>query len=60
MWLATMSLLTVWQRMPVSGAEIAPCLLALVIAHLPLCLWSGRGLYAAASSPLVIAQSFVL
>ena len=25
--------------MPVSGAEITPCLLALPVAHLPLCLW---------------------
>ena len=30
-WLATGSLLTVWWRMPVSEAEIAPCLLALAV-----------------------------
>ena len=24
-----------------SGAEIAPCFLALAVAHLPLCLWRG-------------------
>ena len=28
----------------VSGAEIAPCLPALAVAHLPLCLWPGEGL----------------
>jgi len=29
----------------ISGAEIvaAPCLLALIVASLPLCLWIGRG-----------------
>ena len=27
----------------ISGAEIAPCLLALVVAHLPLCLQLGDG-----------------
>ena len=27
----------------VSGIEIAPCLLALAVTRLPLCLWSGRG-----------------
>jgi len=33
----------------ISGAEIAaaPCLLALAVASLPLCLWVGRGWYAA-------------
>ena len=41
-WLATGSLLTVWWRMPVSGAEIAPCLPA--FTYLPLCLWLGDGL----------------
>ena len=46
--LATGHLLTVWWRMQVSGVEIAPCLLALAVAYLPLCLqWHGRGLYAA-------------
>ena len=39
-WLATGSLLTFWRRMPVSVTEIAaaPCLPALAVAHLPLCL----------------------
>ena len=37
-WLATGSLLTVRWRTPVSGAETVPCLLALVVARLPLCL----------------------
>ena len=43
----------------ISGAEIvaAPCLLALAITSLPLCLWVRGEL---ASSPLVFAQSFVL
>ena len=43
----------------VSGAEItaAPCLLALAVAHLPLCLSACMQL---ASSPLVFTQSFVL
>ena len=51
----------------VSGVEIAPCLLALAVACLPLCLqrwpgggvrvWAGPLLY---SSSLVFAQSFVL
>ena len=27
----------------VSGPEVAPGLLALAVAHLPLCLWSGEG-----------------
>ena len=48
MWLATRSLLTVWWKMLVSGAEIGavPCLLALAVACLSA---SGgvRGLYAA-------------
>jgi len=45
MWLATGSLLTVWWRIPVSGAEIASCLLALAVACLSLCLqqWGGEG-----------------
>ena len=45
MWLATGSLLTVWRRMLVSGAEIAPCLLALAVTYLPLCLqqWGSGG-----------------
>ena len=45
-WLATGSLLTVWWRMPVSGAEIgaAPCLLALAVTRLPLCLQEEDGL----------------
>ena len=39
----------------VSGAEIAvaPCLPALAVTHLPLCLWGERALYG--SSPLVFA-----
>ena len=38
----------------VSGAEIAasPCLLALVVPHLPLCLWGGRALYGSWLAPL--------
>ena len=40
--LATGSLLTVWWRMPVSGAETAPCLPALAGTYLPLCLWQGE------------------
>ena len=31
----------------ISGAEIAPCLLALAVTHLPLCLWQGMGQSAA-------------
>ena len=31
----------------ISGAEIAPCLLALAVTHLSLCLWLGRGRSAA-------------
>ena len=49
-WLATGSLLSVWWRMLVSGAEVgvAPCLPALAVTHLPLCLLrQGRSLYAA-------------
>ena len=42
-WLATGSLLTVWWRMPVSGAEIASHLPDLAIAHLPLCPWRVEG-----------------
>ena len=43
-WLATGSLLTVWWKMLVSGAKIvaAPCLLALAVPCLPLCLWCWR------------------
>ena len=64
-WLATGSLLRVWWRMLVSGAEIgaAPCLLALAMACLPLCLQLGLGevcCMQSASSPLVFAESFVL
>ena len=44
-WLATGSLLTVWWRMLVSGAELAPCLQALAVPCLPLCLRGGRTLY---------------
>ena len=43
MWLATGSLLTVWWRMPVSGAKIAPCLPDLAVTCLALCLWQGKG-----------------
>ena len=43
-WLATGSLLTVWWRKPISGAEIAPCLPALAVPHLPLCLRQGERL----------------
>ena len=50
-WLATGSLLTVWWKMPVPGVEtaVAPCLVALGVTCLPVCLWRavGRGLYAA-------------
>ena len=42
MWLATGSLLTVWRRMLVSGAEIAPCLQALDVTCLPFCLQLGE------------------
>ena len=63
-WLATGSLFTVWWRMLVSGVEVAaaPCLLVLLVACLPLCLWLGRGACTqlAGSPPLVFAQSFVL
>ena len=44
----------------ISGAEIAPCLLPLAVACLPLCLLWGLGPSLLASSPLVISQSFVL
>ena len=45
----------------ISGAEIALCLLALAVAHLPLCLQLGEGAsLQPASSPLVFAQSFIL
>ena len=43
MWLAAGSLLTVWWRMPVSVAEISPCLQALAVACPPLCLRWGEG-----------------
>ena len=48
-WLATGSLLTVWSRMPVSGAETgaAPSVPALTVTYLPLCSGRGRGLNAA-------------
>ena len=65
-WLAIRSLLTVGWRIPVSGAEVgaASCLPALIVTHLPLCLWWGcrqRGVcMQPASSPSVFAQSFVL
>ena len=62
-WLATGSLLTVWWRMPVSVTKIAatPCLLALAVMHLPLCLQhKGGACIQLASSALVFAQSFVL
>ena len=59
-WLATGSLLTFWWRMLVSWAEIAPCLQALDVTCTPLPPAAGRGLYTAASSPLVFTQSFVL
>ena len=59
-WLATGSLLTVWWRMLVSRAEIAPCLQALAVARMPLPPAGVRGLYTVASSPLVFTQSFVL
>ena len=57
-WLATGSLLTVWWRMPVSGAETSPYLLALAVTHVALCLLLGEG--PIGSSPLVFVQSFVL
>ena len=47
----------------ISGAEIFPCLPALAVARLSLCLWWGewgRASLQPASSPLVIAQSFIL
>ena len=62
-WLATGSLLTVWWRMLVSGAEVgvAPCLPAQMS---PTCLSASCGRGGActqpASSPLVFTQSFVL
>ena len=65
-WLVTGSLLTVWWRMPVSGAKIgaASCLPAPIVTHLPLCLWLGCGQRGVcmqpAGSPSVFAQSFVL
>ena len=45
MWLATGSLLTVWWRTQVSGAEIAPCLLALAVTPTSLSLVGWQGLY---------------
>ena len=62
-WLAPGSLLTVWWRMPVSGTEIgaAPCLPALAVTHLFLCLqWRGEACTQPTSSPVILAQSFVL
>ena len=53
-WLATGSLLTVWLRMLVSGAEPAPCLQALAVSRLPLCLLHGGGAHTQQdSSPLL-------
>ena len=47
-----------------SGAEIAPCLLALAVAHLPLCFWQGEwpvriwlALFRCALSPLFCEQT---
>ena len=40
-WLATGSLLTVWWRISVSGAEIAPCFQALAVICLLLCFCQG-------------------
>ena len=47
-----------------SGAEIAPCLLALAVAHLPLCFWQGEwpvriwlALFWYALSPLFCEQT---
>jgi len=62
-WLATGSPLTVWWRMPVSGAKIgaAPYLPALAVTRLSLCIQQGRGTYKQqASSPLVFTLPFVL
>ena len=42
-WLETGSLLTVWWRMPVSEAEVAPCLLVLAATHMAVCLLLGEG-----------------
>ena len=44
-WLATGSLLTVWWKILVSGAEngAAPCLPTLAVTRLPLCLWQRGG-----------------
>ena len=44
----------------VSETEIAPCLPALAVTHMSLCLWLARSQSNAARSPLVFAQSFVL
>ena len=44
----------------VSEVEFAPHLPALAFARLPPCLWRGMGQSAAASSPPVFTQSFVL
>ena len=57
-WLATGSRLTVWWTMPVSGAKIAPCLPALAVSRLLLCIWWGEG--TVCSPSLVFTQSFVL
>ena len=62
-WSAAGSLLTVWWKMRSLGLKFGnPCLLSLVVAHLPLCLWEGRVLN---GSQLVLlwfsrAQSFLL
>ena len=44
----------------ISETEIAPCLPALAVTHMSLCLWLARSQSNAARSPLVFAQSFVL
>ena len=44
----------------VSGAEIASCLPALAVAHLPPASGGGWASPQAARSPLIFAQSFVL
>ena len=60
-WLATGIMLTVWWRMPVSGAEIALRLPALALTFMAVCLQCSEGpCMQPASSPLVFSQSFVL
>ena len=44
----------------ISETEIAPCLLALAVIHMSLCLQRARSQSSAASSPLVFTQFFVL